>query len=42
MLDFGDVVSGFITAPIVDKFGITYGDWSGLPDLLYVRLSRKQ
>ena len=36
MLDLGDSVSGWVTAPIVQSLGLTLGDYSRLPDLVWI------
>jgi len=36
LIDSGDSASGWITSSIVNHLGITYGDWSGLPDLIWI------
>lgn len=35
MLDLGDTVSGWLTAPLVASLGLTFDDWSNMPALLW-------
>ena len=41
VLEFGSVVSGLITEPIVAALGITFQDWTRLPSLLYIATGSK-
>lgn len=41
VLEFGAVVSGLATEPIVAALGITFEDWTQLPSLLYIAAGSK-